>query len=111
VIIKAIQTCEAAPSQWDLWDETGQFYYARYRSGRGTVCLHNGPNWYNEQLQADLHLAGDCYIAEWRYGDRLDGYMELPQFCELSGLELSNELGGSVTSGESGEASRGSSRS
>jgi len=37
VIVRAVQTCEACPSQWDTWDDSGQFWYLRYRFARGTA--------------------------------------------------------------------------
>lgn len=74
-IVRAIQTCWACPAQWDAWDETGRYWYFRFRSGQGSA---------------------ECETGERRYfseGDGLDGYIELEDFCELAGLELNLSRG------------------
>lgn len=36
-IVRAIETCSAVPNQWDCWDKDGNYWYLKYRSGRGTI--------------------------------------------------------------------------
>lgn len=43
VLIRIVQTCAGAPSQWDGWDADGNYYYMRYRFGIGTVESQPGP--------------------------------------------------------------------
>lgn len=38
-VIKCIKTCEACPSQWDVWDETGTYIYIRFRWSRLSASL------------------------------------------------------------------------
>lgn len=80
-IVKAIQTCEICPSQWDLWDENGQYYYARYRSGRGTLCRHKSPEWWDIPGDHETHFDPGHNVAEFNLGDKLDGYIELFDFA------------------------------
>jgi hypothetical protein len=71
-LTRAVQTCWACPSQWDAWDADGRYYYLRYRSGHGSV-------------RAD----GARYpVADFDYGDSLDGFIELEKFAELAGIRL-----------------------
>lgn len=37
VLVRAVQTCNAAPCQWDAWDIDGCYWYLRFRHGRGTM--------------------------------------------------------------------------
>lgn len=37
VIVKATKTSDDVPSQWDAWDSKGQYWYIRFRAGRGTI--------------------------------------------------------------------------
>lgn len=67
---KVVQTCVACPSQWDVWDEDGVFYYIRYRGGRGTILKDNY----------------ETLVFQWEGPDGLDGYIswaELMELCEL----------------------------
>ena len=32
-----VRTCSACPSQWDMWDKDGNYYYVRYRHNSLTV--------------------------------------------------------------------------
>jgi hypothetical protein len=41
-LARVVQTCIAAPSQWDAWDTAGRRYYLRYRHGRGRVEAGDG---------------------------------------------------------------------
>lgn len=69
-IIKAEQTCFACPSQWDAWDEDGDYWYLRFRYGYGS---------------AECEAKGE--YRSFEAGDDLDGCIELDLFLELAGLE------------------------
>lgn len=72
-IVSATQTCGACPSQWDATTDQGVTLYLRYRFGSGTVQV-DGPE--NEP------------IAEFEYGEPMDGQISLEDFCELAGIVL-----------------------
>lgn len=75
-IVKAHQTCYACPSQWDAWDEEGNYWYLRFRHGYGSASRDiDGPDIYT------FH-AGD---------DGLDGVIDLQNFCNRAGIELALE--------------------
>lgn len=80
-LVDAVQTCTACPSQWDAWDATGQYYYLRYRSGRGTVETAASSTAYVAAGPISL-------VAEFMHGDGLDGEITLKEFAELAGLQL-----------------------
>ncbi len=80
LIVKAVQTCIACPSQWDAWDLDGNYWYLRYRHGRGTAERQPGP---------DISTWRDDPPAmAFKCGDHLSGSMELGEFCERAGLNL-----------------------
>ena len=73
-LVKVIETCMACPSQWDAWDAEGNYYYLRFRFGRGSVSRDH-----------DDRKA----IITFRHGDDLSGCLELGEFIELAdGVEL-----------------------
>jgi hypothetical protein len=86
-IVRAVETCSACPSQWDAWDEAGNFYYLRYRSGYGEMRCYKTPDWY--QVDADELR---YIVAEFEHGDPFDGVISLEKFAELAGVELSPDL-------------------
>ncbi len=80
IIVKAVQTCIACPSQWDAWDLDGNYWYLRYRHGRGTAERQPGPDpgtWTN-----------DGPNISFEHGDHLAGSIDLEEFCERAGLNL-----------------------
>lgn len=81
VLVRAVQTCMACPSQWDAWDATGRYYYLRYRHGHSTVDEFASANW---------HAWGDSLrrVAEFYYGDELDGVISLEDFAQAAGIRL-----------------------
>jgi hypothetical protein len=84
VIMKAVQTCVACPSQWDAWDQDGNYWYLRYRHGRGTAERQPGPGWQTWDLhEADISFEGQ--------DDDDDGCISLERFCELAGLPIDPE--------------------
>jgi hypothetical protein len=85
IIVKAVQTCWACPSQWDAWTDTGQYLYLRYRYGHGTVTAFEGPNW-EEWTRRDAPLAEFSTCNPW------DGIISLQAFAEKAGLTLSDDL-------------------
>lgn len=87
VFTRTAQTCRCMPSQWNAWDADGQYYYLRYRSGRGSIetagseqdYLDNGPS----SLVAAFTADDDEYVGE----------MSLEEFLELAG----EAIGGGLT--------------
>jgi len=58
-IVKIIETCSACPSQWDMWDAEGNYYYVCYRWG---------------YLLVDQGEVGNTIYGD-RQGDALEGFM------------------------------------
>ena len=88
VIVRAVQTCTACPSQWDAWDMDGNYWYLRYRHGHGTAERQPSPDpgtWTDDPPM----LSFEC-------GDRLSGFMELSEFCDRVGLNLATGPGHAV---------------
>ena len=82
ILARVIETCPACPSQWDAWDSDGQYWYLRYRHGRGTAERQPGPDismWDNNSPQIDFD--GEANGME-------DGIISLEDFCRLAGLNL-----------------------
>ena len=79
VIVKAIQTCPAAPTQWDAWDAEGRKYYFRHRHGRGRAERLNTEEIDNDgvfaQFQGELQFSADPRVS-------------LESFCQQAGIEL-----------------------
>ncbi len=78
-IIKAIQTCHAAPSQWDTWTVNGEYLYLRFRHGFGIASTLRG--------SARSTLADETAIAEFD-APELGSEIELDDFCRRAGLTL-----------------------
>jgi len=77
-LARAVRTCIACPSQWDAWDAAGNYYYLRYRHGHGSVRSYPSAEWTGPGVM----------VAEFAYGDHLDGSMDLGEFAEHAGLAL-----------------------
>ena len=80
ILVRAVQTCGACPSQWDAWDLNGRAWYLRYRHGHGTI----GPDPCEDTLTFST-------------GGPLDGVISLEEFCEKAGVAWRPELRGRVT--------------
>lgn len=75
VIVRAVETCCACPSQWNAWTADGTYLYLRYRGGIGSVSLTPG---------------GEPVIT---FGSpSLDGSIYLDEFCDAAGLALGPQL-------------------
>ena len=79
VIVRAVRTCTACPSQWDAWDEHGRYWYLRYRSGVGTAEQLSGPDFQQMHTHSEI---------TFNYGDMFDGSITLKKFCQLAGITL-----------------------
>ena len=82
ILVRTVQTCGACPSQWDAWDLDGNYWYLRYRHGRGTAERQPSPDvdtweWREPNIGFDGAAAGMA-----------DGVISLEDFCRLSGLNL-----------------------
>lgn len=80
-LVRVVQTCLACPSQWDAWDAEGQYYYLRFRSGRGSVETAESANAYRSSGPL-------TQVAGFRHGDPLDGSMGLAEFLAHAGMRM-----------------------
>ncbi len=87
VIVRAIQTSMACPSQWDLYEQDGSYLYARYRHGCGEVRRYATARWYESDEDQFLGT-----VAEFCHGDPLDGHITLEEFAALAGLVLADTI-------------------
>lgn len=83
VLVRTVQTCMACPSQWDAWDAEGNYYYLRYRHGCGEIRQYKTENWVESDENELIRV-----VADFEYGDPLDGSIELDEFARLAGIEL-----------------------
>ena len=85
ILARAVRTCTAVPSQWNAWTVDGQYLYLRYRSGIGTVDAYD-----DEDFEKWTRIP-DGAVARFDTGDRSDGEMDLPEFCQRTGLRLADD--------------------
>lgn len=85
VIVRAVQTCLACPSQWDAWTDTGQYLYLRYRGGVGTADA------YDTAESALWEHPPTGSVARFGEPDLGDGCIELDEFCARAGLDLADD--------------------
>lgn len=86
-LVKVIQTVKACPSEWSAWDADGNWYYLRYRFGRGTVHRSAGGPPPGAEHQAYVEALGDAsLLTDFVYGDSYDGEMALDHFLLLAGM-------------------------
>lgn len=79
-IVKAVQTSGACPSQWDIWTDTGEYLYLRYRHGYGYAKTY-----------VDDYADDGTIVASFEYGHPLDGFITLEDFCKHANIELDLE--------------------
>jgi hypothetical protein len=100
-IVRAVQTSIACPSQWDLWDADGNYYYARFRHGCGEVRQYADENWVGAPQKPDDEIdkavpgwgiySNTAYIrtvATFEVEDEWAGEISLGKLAEKTGLEL-----------------------
>lgn len=80
--VKVVRTCIACPSQWDAWNAEGDYYYLRYRSGRGTIEETPGPD------PATWTPSNVTLLDHFREGDGLSGSMDLDEFLNHTAYSL-----------------------
>lgn len=89
--VRVVETCIAAPNQWDAWDADGQYYYLRFRYGRGTVERLPGPDVTTWPLP---YPSPEILVASWETEQRragirdYSGVEDLDEFLRLLGMEL-----------------------
>lgn len=65
-LTRVVHTCPACPSQWDAWNRAGEYFYLRYRFGRGTVEAGGPRGPLVAQFQdVDDPYAGDIDLPEF----------------------------------------------
>lgn len=84
-LVRIIQTVPACPSEWFAWDADGNWYYLRYRCGRGSVHMSRGGPPPGADHDLFIDALGDAQpIAEFRHGGEYDGEIGLDEFLELA---------------------------
>lgn len=82
-LVRVVCTCDCVPAQWDAWDANGQYYYLRYRFGRGTVDTYDTPDSTSWLAAPEGDVAAFCDADDpWR------GDIELDEFLQRTGLQL-----------------------
>jgi len=88
IIVRAVMTAMACPSQWDAWDADGNYYYLRYRYAHGSVTQYRTADW--------CDMTGDQlvrHVSEFvTHGHPLDGDIGLADFARRAGIELAPGL-------------------
>jgi len=88
VLVRAVQTSQMCPSQWDAWGDDGQYYYLRYRHSVGTVAKFRDENWTFDETQP---YPGEI-VARFEWGAHEDdGDITLELFCEKAGFTLAED--------------------
>jgi hypothetical protein len=100
IIVRVVNTCVAAPAQWDAWTNEGQYLYLRYRHGIGRVEEHDTPDcelWDLNTVVTPIRKFTWCDCGEF-YGGCIhsgnaekhcySGYITLEHFCVLAGIVL-----------------------
>lgn len=82
-LVRAVQTSEGFPSQWNAWDTNGQYYYLRYRRAHGTVHAFPSED-YTTWTWEDWHTP----VARFDHGEPTEGVIRFDRFCELAGLAI-----------------------
>lgn len=102
-LVRAIQTCIACPSQWDAWDADGNYYYLRYRHGRGEMRQYKSSEWVGAPWtdEVDKSAAGWAVLANTEYirtigtfdtGDPWDGVMDLYDFAKHLNIGIAPDI-------------------
>lgn len=99
-IVRTVQTSIACPAQWDMWDDEGNYYYARFRHGSASVIQYEDENWIEAGWKPDPEdgdMTGWAYrgnvkftgfVAGFTGEDEWRGWISLEEFCERAGLTL-----------------------
>lgn len=82
-LVRVVQTCSGCLSQWNAWDAGGQYYYLRYRSGRGTVETAASEEDYLDQTTPPAVL-----VANFNHGGSFDSDICLEEFLQRAGMRL-----------------------
>ena len=62
---RIVVTCPAMPWQCDAWDDTGHYFYLRYRFGRGSIDFYEGGLGVFEARWGDSPYSGECTLVEF----------------------------------------------
>jgi hypothetical protein len=82
-IVRAVQTLDSCPSEWDAWDSEGNYWYLHYRFGWCTAERQPGPDtdtWSESPPALSFNMSAER--------GEYDGEIDLEDFCELAGIEL-----------------------
>lgn len=89
-LVKATQTSLACPSQWDAYDEDGNYWYLRYRYGCGYARCYGSVENFDELT--DEQWRNPTEVLEFEHGHPLDGTITLDEFALRAGIALTSEL-------------------
>jgi hypothetical protein len=84
-LVRATQTSAACPSQWDAYDESGNYWYLRYRHGVGEARRYDDPDWISSR-------ARPLEVLTFEHGHPLDGVITLEEFALRAGFGLAAQL-------------------
>jgi hypothetical protein len=85
IIVRAVETCSACPSQWDAWDMDGNYWYLRHRHGRGQAWKYPSSDW-RTWPDGPPRMS---YEYDGESTEEIgDGYVSLEEFCRRTGLNL-----------------------
>lgn len=86
-LVRVLQTVKACPSEWSAWDADGNWYYLRYRFGRGAVHVSVGGPAFEAEHEDFVNALTDAkLLTDFVYGHPYDGEMVLDQFLYLADM-------------------------
>jgi hypothetical protein len=77
-LVEVVQICYIFPSAWTAKTDTGMMLYLKYRRGVATVWREDA--------------SGSGPLNRVTYGHPLESLITLEQFCEITGLELADDV-------------------
>lgn len=89
-LVSATQTSFACPSQWDAFDEDGNYWYLRYRYGTGEARCYGKTKSFDEL--SDEQWRNPTQVLSFAHGHLLDGSITLDEFALRAGIGLTSEL-------------------
>ncbi len=79
-VTKIVQTCNACPSQWDIYLEDGRMVYCRYRWGDLSVRISESPTEDSMDAVSGVHI--DDGSIKYPEGDAFDGVLSTEELLE-----------------------------
>jgi hypothetical protein len=79
ILVRSVQTCASVPLQWDCWDVSGNYWYLRFRHGRGTIGrtydIEKAASFFRDDSDQDITLESMCAFlgVAWAPEEELPG--------------------------------------